>query len=83
MGYLLSTSQKNGSSSRDAKIGTSNNDDFKPIDIGFNFGAGVNLNKFIFHLNSCLGLSNLIPGDFSRSVSIKNTNLSLGVGYFF
>jgi Outer membrane protein beta-barrel domain len=80
IGYAISGNFSDGTDSKDLKIGTTTTDNVTPFDLGLNFGAGVNLGKLLINLNYGLGLSNISS---LNNENVKNTNLSLCLGYFF
>jgi Outer membrane protein beta-barrel domain len=80
LAYATSGSEESNGKSTDYKFGSATTDDSKAFDLGLNLGAGVNLGKVMIQLNYGLGLSDLSN---TSGVSLKNNNLSLGLGYFF
>ncbi|MFZ4740705.1 MAG: porin family protein [Bacteroidales bacterium] len=64
------------------KYGGKDSDDLKLIDIGLNFGAGVEYNNFLFRLQYGLGLSNLSTTSADNEI-LKNNVFSISVGYMF
>ena len=57
-------------------------DDFKRVDYGLTFGAGIKLNSFQAGLSYNLGLANISPESSSGSV-ISNRVLGISIGYMF
>jgi hypothetical protein len=58
------------------------NDDYKRLDLGFIFGAGIEMDKFQFTLSYNLGLANISPyTDYGTKV--KNRVICLSAAYFF
>ena len=68
--------------SQDISYGSSDEDDMKPFDFGFNFGAGVNINGFLISAQYGFGLANLAP-DTSGDSEMKNKVLAISMGYLF
>jgi len=78
-GYTLPAS-----SSTAIKFGTdATNDNLKMLDIGLNFGAGVEYNKMLFRIQYGLGLTNLNPDTSSGADTEKNKVFGISVGYMF
>ena len=64
-----------------ASFGSDNNNEYKLLDYGINFIAGVQLKKhFTVDLNYSLGLRNI---SWSSGNDFKNRTLGLSVGYLF
>lgn len=63
----------------DLKIGTSKDDDIRPLDAGFTIGVGLYVSNFKFGLGYSHGFVNISPGD---DYSIRNRNGYLRVTYF-
>jgi hypothetical protein len=64
-------------------IGTDKDkDDLKPLEIGFNFGAGIEFNGMLFGAQYGLGLANLSP-DTGNGAKVKNKVIGIYVGYLF
>ncbi len=58
-------------------------DDLKPLELGVNINAGVQLQNNLFaRLNAGIGLTNMMPGGNTENV-IRNRNVSFTVGYLF
>lgn len=80
-GYAIGGNNKIGSSKTDLEIGSSNTDDIKPMDFGINANVGFLLAGGIYIRGMYAhGLTNILPGGNSDN-SIKNSSLSLSVGY--
>jgi hypothetical protein len=58
-------------------------DDMKPLDLGINFGAGIEFQNTLFmKLTSGIGLTNMQPGG-NPDNALRNRNISLTFGYLF
>lgn len=62
------------------KIGTSSDDDIRPLDIGLTIGTGIYLGKFKFGIGYQGGILNLSPND---TFTLRNRMGYLRVAYFF
>ncbi len=66
---------------RNIELGTDATDDFKPLDLGLNAGAGYQLDMGVyFRVNYGMGLTNISP---KSNTDNKTTAISLTVGYSF
>ena len=72
------------SSSTAIKFGTdATNDNLKMLDIGLNFGVGVEYNKMLFRIQYGLGLTNINTDNSSGADTYKNNVFGISVGYMF
>ena len=62
-------------------VGWSKDDDYKPTDIGAQFGAGLMLGNFVFDVRYGLGLSNIFPDDNASDYNEKNRAFGITIGY--
>ena len=80
VGYSLYGKLKTaGGSAIDVKFG-SNENEYKPFDLGINAGAGYQYKKLLARLQFNPGLYNLSN---IKNTSFKNTNIAVSVAYFF
>jgi len=76
--------KEKGGELKKINFGSGENDDLKRFDIGFNFGAGVNIKRFLISAQYELGLVNISPwitGDSemkSKVIAISVTTLFSG-----
>ena len=78
-GYTLPAS-----SSTAIKFGTdANTDNLKMLDIGLNFGVGVEYNNILFRIQYGLDLTNINPNTASGEPTVKNNVFGISVGYMF
>jgi hypothetical protein len=82
VGYALSGNYKEGSESVKINFG-SDEDEYKALDFGLNFGLGYQFEKLLFRLQYNLGLSNIGNVIEGADYSVKNKNVAVSVGYFF
>lgn len=69
------------STSENLKIGNSDDDDIRGIDLGANFTTGYCFKKgFMLSLNYNLGLSNMLPGE-SNGEKLKSSYFGFKLGY--
>ena len=80
--YGIGGKYKSDGESEDISFGTSEEDDMKPLDIGVNFGVGVNIKGFLISAQYGLGLANLTTED-TGDTEIKNQVIGISVGYLF
>ena len=80
--YGIGGKSKSDGESEDISFGTSEDDDMKPLDIGVNFGVGVNIKGFLISAQYGLGLTNLSTED-TGDTEIKNQVIGISVGYLF
>jgi Outer membrane protein beta-barrel domain len=81
-GIYLGGRYKSGSRSEKLKFGSTDDVDFKRLDIGLNFLTGFELNnKLFFNIRHTLGLSNIEPN--ANNSIIKTANWQFGLGYYF
>jgi hypothetical protein len=64
------------------KYGSSDKDDLKNPDFGFNFGVGIEIDNFQLRAQYGLGLVNLIPSG-NADVDAKNKVIGITLGYMF
>lgn len=64
------------------KWGNTDDNRFRRMDFGWNFGGGVEFDKFIFSLNYALGLRNIYPY-YPSIFKEKNRVFSISFGYYF
>jgi Outer membrane protein beta-barrel domain len=76
-GISAESVSKNGYS-KVINFGTKNSE-LNSLDFGWNLGTGLNFGKFILTFNYSSGISNLVNIDGVAN----NTNVSVGIGYFF
>ena len=79
LGIGLATKLKGDAISVDTEFG-SGSGELKRMDVGLNFGAGVEIDKFKIGINYGLGLMNLENVDDSK---IKNRNFAIFAAYIF
>ena len=81
-GYALSGKAKGTamgvSDTQTLHIGSSDTDDLKAMDLGLNFGAGVEISNFVVTAQYGLGLANLSP---DTSFTEKNNVIGISVGF--
>jgi hypothetical protein len=65
---------------RSIEFGADSTSDMKPFDMGFNFGIGTEINKFVFRIQYGLGMIN-IASDNPTINAIKNRVLNFSVAY--
>lgn len=63
-------------------FGSGENDDLQLFDIGFNFGAGINIKKFLISAQYELGLANLLPV-ITGDPEMKNRLIGISLTTFF
>ena len=80
--YGIGGKFKSDGESEDIIFGTSEDDDMKPLDIGVNFGVGVNIKGFLISAQYGLGLANLTTED-TGDTEMKNKVIGISVGYLF
>jgi hypothetical protein len=73
---------KSGGESQDIKFGSTDSDDLKPLDIGLNIGAGVEISNIIISANYGLGLANLSPVT-TDDTEMKIKVIGFSLGYLF
>lgn len=78
--YYLSDGKDEGS--ENLSFGEGEEKDMKPFDIGFNFGAGIEINQIQFSIQYNLGLNNLAPVTTNKA-EMKNRSTIISVGYLF
>lgn len=81
IGYAFSGKIKSQNTTEKLEIGNTNNDDFKPLDYGANFGAGVRFSNFHISAQYGIGLANIQPGN--STLKVLNGVLGLSIGYRF
>jgi hypothetical protein len=74
--------KETGGELRNIKFGSGENDDLKYFDIGFNFGAGVNIKGFRISAQYGLGLANISPGA-AAYLEMKNEAVGISLSSFF
>jgi len=84
VGFALSGKSKvDGQETESIKIGTNKDEDnYKPLDFGLNFGAGVEISNITVGVQYGLGLANLSP-QTDGGFSAKNKVIGISVGYKF
>ena len=70
------------SGSSNIKIGNSQDDEFKPFDIGISSGIALKTNNIQFGLNYNVGLANKSTSD-NKKIKEKNNGVSFSATYFF
>jgi len=65
---------------KDIRYGSGENKDLKPFDIGFNFGAGVNIRGLLISAQYGIGLANISP---VASVDYEMKNKVFGISISF
>ena len=78
--YAIGGKWKSAAGDTDVKFGSSDTDDFKPLDLGLGLGAGLEISSFQIGVNYNLGLSNISP---QSGTSFKNNVLGISVAYLF
>jgi hypothetical protein len=63
-------------------FGSGENDDLQFFDIGFNFGAGVNIKRFLISAQYELGLANLLP-EITGDPEMKNRLIGISLTTLF
>lgn len=81
IGYAFSGKIKSQNTTEKLEIGSSNNDDIKPLDYGANIGAGVRFSNFLISAQYGIGLANINPGTSSQKV--LNGVFGISIGYKF
>lgn len=76
-GYALSGKEEGGGESNDIEFGK---DQWKRLDLGLGFGAGLEFGSIITSLNYQLGLANLAD---DPDVTVKNKVLQISLAYMF
>jgi len=71
---------ESGGEMKSISYGSHENNDLKPFDIGFNFGAGVNIKGLQITTQYGLGLANLST---SADATIKNKVIGISITSFF
>jgi hypothetical protein len=70
-----------GGSLKDINYGSGGNDDLKQFDVGFNFGAGVNIRGFLISVQYGIGLANISPvTTFDTEMKNKVIGFSISAG---
>lgn len=64
----------------DGSIGTTNSDDFKPLDAGLRFAAGIRFDQVNISLAYDLGLADIAP---QSNTAIRNRTFALNLGFMF
>jgi len=83
LGYALSGIVSVDDDSESIDIGSSDDDDLKALDYGFNIGAGIEINDAItIGLQYGLGLGNLSI-DTDNGYKLNNRVIGISVGYMF
>ena len=83
LGYALSGKVSYDKDSESIDIGSSDDDDLKALDYGFNIGAGIEINDAItIGLQYGLGLGNLSI-DTDNGYKLNNRVIGISVGYMF
>jgi hypothetical protein len=83
LGYALSGKTSIGEESESLAVGSSDDDDLKALDYGFNIGAGIEINDAItIGLQYGLGLANLFI-DSDNGYKLNNRVIGISVGYMF
>jgi hypothetical protein len=77
-GYKLET----GKVMKIVSYGSGENSDLKPLDVGFNFGAGVNIKGFIISAQYGMGLANISPVT-AGGWEIKNKVMGISISSLF
>jgi hypothetical protein len=77
-GYKLETAR----AMKYINYGSGENSDLKPIDIGFNFGAGINIKGFIISAQYGIGLVNISPVTTGGS-EMKNKVIGISISSLF
>jgi hypothetical protein len=80
--YGIGGKIKSGSESQDIEFGSAEKDDLKPLDIGLNVGAGVEISNIIISANYGLGLANLSPVT-TNDTEMKIKVIGFSLGYLF
>lgn len=73
------------SGEQDVRIGTGDNDEFKPFDFGLNLGLGAELGgRMLVSLKYDLGITNLNPDDggIFQGAEYRNATFSLNLGIY-
>jgi hypothetical protein len=71
-----------GSDSEGIKFGSTDNDDMKMLDVGLNFGAGIEIKNFIVSAQYGIGLTNLAPVT-TNGFEMKMSNIGISVALMF
>jgi hypothetical protein len=71
---------KNGNL-KDIKFGSGENKDLKPFDIGFNFGAGLNIRGLMISAQYGIGLANISPLKLVDS-EMKNKVIGISISFY-
>jgi len=83
-GYNFSGSYNSQGNTGSLRIGTSESDDIKPIDVGLGFNAGYELKcGFFFRVRYQIGLTNLQPQTGIDYSTVNNESYGLQVGFIF